>query len=432
MACPRNRRAGILALLAAVAVLMTALGATAATARAVGGHAASAGTAHYQRHHPAAHHRKTTAACRAAKRHRRKTHRKGRPPVCATSRRHHPESGVPVALPRHHHKTKHSSTSPGTVPTAVPPPSTPPVSTPPVSTPTLAPTPSASGDPLAGDQFDVNPADSAVIAESQLLASGQTAAAGQIETIASQPEATWLTSDGSTSVVPGIMSAAAKRATVPIFALYNIPWRDCGQYSSGGASSAADYEGFINAVVSGLGQGRAVVIVEPDALSELSCLSSSQQQTYYQLIGYAAQQIDSDANASVYVDAGNPGWLTAGTEASGLQQALGATRAGFAVNASNFASTASDVAYGTAISQAAGGRHFVIDTSRNGGNAAGGQWCNPPGAGIGVDPTTNTGNALVDADLWIKDVGESDGTCNGGPAAGEFWLSYALDLVANG
>jgi endoglucanase len=299
-------------------------------------------------------------------------------------------------------------------------------------TPVSVSTPWPPGDPLGGDTFYVNPSDSAVTEENQLRATGQTATAGQIQTIASQPEATWLTSDGSTSVVPGIMSAAASSATVPVLVLYNIPWRDCGQYSSGGASSSADYEGFINSVASGLGQGRAVVIVEPDALSELSCLSSSQQQTYYQLIGCAAQKIDSDANASVYVDAGNPGWLPAATEASELQQALGTTKAGFAVNVSNFDSTAADVAFGTAISQAAGGRHFVIDTSRNGGNAASGQWCNPPGAGVGVDPTINTANPLVDADLWIKDVGESDGTCNGGPAAGQFWLSYALELVANG
>ncbi len=326
-----------------------------------------------------------------------------------------------MALPRrHHHKTKHTGTSP----TAAPPVLPAPVVTPPTSWP--------AGDPLGGDQFYVNPADSAVTAENQLQATGQTSAAAQIQTIASQPEATWLTSDSSTSVVAGIMSAAAKSATVPVFVLYNIPWRDCGQYSSGGASSADDYEGFVNSVVAALGQGRAVLIVEPDALSELSCLSSAQQQTYYQLIGYAAHQIDTDANASVYVDAGNPGWVPAATEAAALQQALGSAKAGFAVNASNFASTEADVAYGTAISQAAGGRHFVVDTSRNGGNAAAGQWCNPPGAGIGANPTTNTANALVDADLWIKDVGESDGTCNGGPAAGQFWLSYALQLVANG
>jgi endoglucanase len=38
---------------------------------------------------------------------------------------------------------------------------------------------------------------------------------------------------------------------------------------------------------------------------------------------------------------------------------------------------------------------------------------------------------LVDAYLWLKKPGESDGTCNGGPKAGEFWLDRALELARN-
>ncbi len=286
------------------------------------------------------------------------------------------------------------------------------------------------GNPIAGDPFYVDPQDSAVTEENALLGQGNTSEAAQIERIASQPEAIWLTGDGTGSLVPGIMSAAASSGTVPVFVIYNIPDRDCGGYSSGGASGASDYESFINSVVSGLGHGKALVIVEPDALTYMiqGCLPSSDGQ----LIDYAVQQLDTDPNASVYVDAGNPGWESASSEANELTQVLGSTRAGFAVNVSNFVSTATDITYGTAISQATGGRHFVVDTSRNGGSVASGQWCNPAGAGIGADPTTATGNALVDAFLWVKGVGESDGTCNGGPSAGQFWLSYALSLVANG
>jgi endoglucanase len=228
------------------------------------------------------------------------------------------------------------------------------------------------------------------------------------------------------------MGAGAANGTVPVFVAYDIPWRDCGQYSSGGAADTADYEQFINSLTSGLGQGKAVVIVEPDALTETSCLSSSQQQTYDPLIGYAVQRIDTDANASVYVDAGNPAWQPAAIQAALLQQAIGSAKAVFAVNVSNFSSLATDVAYGNAISQKAGGRHFVIDTSRAGASVAAGQWCNPSGAKIGADPTATTGNTAVDAYLWIKDVGESDGACSGGPAAGQFWLSYALSLVGAG
>ena len=305
------------------------------------------------------------------------------------------------------------------------------------SSPSGNPTGGGAGNPTGGERFYVYPGDSAVNEENALLAQGDTSDAAQIETIASQPEGKWLTSDSSSSVVPGIMSAAASSDTVPVFVLYNIPGRDCGGYSSGGASGVSDYEGFINSVVTGLGQGKAVVIVEPDALTYLAEMAAGSANctnmgSDASLIGYAAQQLDTDANAAVYVDAGNPNWATATAEANELSQVLGSTRAGFSVNVSNFASTASDITYGTAISQAAGGRHFVVDTSRNGGTVASGQWCNPAGAGIGVDPTTATGNPLVDAFLWIKDVGESDGTCNGGPSAGQFWLSYALSLVANG
>jgi endoglucanase len=87
--------------------------------------------------------------------------------------------------------------------------------------------------------------------------------------------------------------------------------------------------------------------------------------------------------------------------------------------------------------------HFVIDTGRNGRGPldaaryaeapfeqpepvvrglAAGSWCNPPGTGLGLRPTTDTGLALVDAYLWIKTVGESDGSCDiaGGARAWDY------------
>jgi endoglucanase len=284
--------------------------------------------------------------------------------------------------------------------------------------------------PLSGEHFYWNSSDTSVVAERQLLAQGQTAEAATIAKISTHPEAIWLTGDGSPSVVPGIMSAAAARNEVPVFVAYDIPWRDCSQYSSGGATGVADYEQFIDSLTSGLGQARAVVIVEPDALTEMSCLSSSQQQTYNQLIGYAVQRLDTDANANVYVDAGNPTWQSAATEAALLNKAIGSARAGFSINVSNFSPVATDISYGDAISQMTGGRHYVIDTSRAGGSVPNGVWCNPPGAKIGAYPTAYVNHPGLDAYLWIKGIGKSDGTCNGGPAAGQWWLSYALSLAS--
>jgi len=95
--------------------------------------------------------------------------------------------------------------------------------------------------------------------------------------------------------------------------------------------------------------------------------------------------------------------------------------------------------------------HFVLDTSRNGQGPwippAGlypdpQDWCNPPERGLGARPTTRTGNELVDAFLWVKRPGESDGQCTRGtagpedpvygavdPPAGQWWAEYALGLA---
>ena len=43
---------------------------------------------------------------------------------------------------------------------------------------------------------------------------------------------------------------------------------------------------------------------------------------------------------------------------------------------------------------------------------ASGNWWNPPGAGLGLRPTANTGVPLLDAYLWVKVPGESDGQCD--------------------
>ncbi|MCC3773203.1 glycoside hydrolase family 6 protein, partial [Streptomyces sp. UNOC14_S4] len=56
-------------------------------------------------------------------------------------------------------------------------------------------------------------------------------------------------------------------------------------------------------------------------------------------------------------------------------------------------------------------------------------WCNPPGRALGTPPTTATGSPLIDAYLWIKRPGESDGTCRGAPPAGHWWADYALRLA---
>lgn len=251
--------------------------------------------------------------------------------------------------------------------------------------------------------------------------------------LAAQPTATWF-GNWNTNVesdVNTLLGSAAQVNQIPVMVLYNIPGRDCsGGYSSGGAVSASAYDSWINAVAGGLNNRPAIVIVEPDALAEISCLSASNQSVRYQLLNYAVAKLKTDPRAKVYLDAGNPSWISAGTMAQRLNQAGIAKSDGFSLNVSNFYTTSENETYGQQISGLTGGKHFVIDTGRN-GNGSDGQWCNPPGMALGHTPTADTGNSLVDYFLWIKVPGESDGTCNGGPAAGTWWPWYAEELALN-
>ena len=229
--------------------------------------------------------------------------------------------------------------------------------------------------------------------------------------------------------VANAVSRITGAQALPVFVAYNIPGRDCGQYSAGGANGSDAYKKWIRGIANGLANRKAVVILEPDALAGMNCLSPSLQQERLNLIHDAVRVLKSKG-AAVYIDAGHARWVSPPEIADRLNRAGIADADGFSLNISNFLANSVNIAYGTEVSRRVGGKHFIIDTSRNGQNAtAAGNWCNPTGARVGAAPTTHTGNPLVDAFLWIKTPGESDGTCGGGPAAGKWWAEYALGLA---
>ncbi|HEV8666785.1 MAG TPA: glycoside hydrolase family 6 protein [Candidatus Paceibacterota bacterium] len=253
-----------------------------------------------------------------------------------------------------------------------------------------------------------------------------------LQMLASQPTATWFGNWNSNiynDVHNTVTSAAAAGAT-PVLVAYNIPERDCGGFSSGGSDNPSGYQSWIGSFASAIGNNKAIVILEPDALAQISCLSSADQATRLSLLSGAVSTLKANGNTKVYIDAGHSNWVDASTMAGDLQKANVSQADGFSLNVSNFMSTGDETAYGQQISSQVGGKHFVVDTSRN-GKGSNGQWCNPGGMAIGQKPTTNTGNSLVDAFLWVKTPGESDGNCNGGPSAGQWWGSYADQLVQN-
>jgi endoglucanase len=259
----------------------------------------------------------------------------------------------------------------------------------------------------------------------------------EMDKIASQPMAKWFGSWNTLASVRNDVAAAVSQivgsGAVPVFVAYNIPQRDCGGLSGSNTLTPDQYRSWISDFAAGLGQSPAVVVLEPDALAAITCLSAADQQTRIDLLHYAVDALRTDASARIYLDAGHANWQSASTMASRLKAAGIDFISGFTLNVSNFVSDADNIAYGTQISSLVGGKHFIIDTGRNGlGPTADNQWCNPDGRAIGRRPTTNTGNALIDAFLWIKTPGESDGACNGYPSSGTWMPEYALGLASRG
>jgi endoglucanase len=370
---------------------------------------------------------------------------------------------------------------------------------------------SVSGSIAPSTQFYVPKANHGAVEQiAALTASGDKADAALIRTMIETPQAVWLTGGTPKEVMQDVRSTLARataKGTVPVLVAYNVPGRDCAQYSAGGAATGDDYRAWIDGFVSGLGTGRAVVILEPDGLA-LQPTDCGQPDTYgrVSLISYAAHALATDANASVYLDAGHSAWHSVGDMAARLAAAGVADVSGFFLDVSNYRALNYETTYGTWISKCIafannpeeGGwrlghydwcasqyyspfgpvdpndittwhytddwyaanlghavptTHFVIDTSRNGqgpwtpgahpaGDAQ--DWCNPPGRGLGQPPTADTGVPLVDAYLWVKIPGESDGQCTRwttgpldpvrgiqDPAAGQWFPQMALELVQN-
>jgi endoglucanase len=334
------------------------------------------------------------------------------------------------------------------------------------------------------------PAQGAVSQVTQLLRAHDIRDAVLLARMVGTPQAVWFTSGTPAQVrtqVHDTMVQANRQHAVPVIVAYDIPGRDCAQFSAGGALNQADYQAWIGGVTAGLGHGRAIVILEPDALGNMpsDCHLPTSVYPFTDAertaeVSFAVDSLTHDAAAEVYLDGTHSAWQSVGTITQRLL-AAGVQRArGVYLNVSNYQPTPELIDYGNWIADcvaivtdptnplfanpsacasqyfpatqsdfstwglttqfyaehlgnAVPTTHFVIDTSRNGTGPndmtefsqapfnqpsaviaalATGNWCNPADAGTGLRPTTRTGTPLLDAYLWVKIPGESDGQCD--------------------
>src|SRR5262249_54049061 len=128
-----------------------------------------------------------------------------------------------------------------------------------------------------------------------LTSNGDKADANLIKEMIEIPQAVWFTSGTPKSVEQNVRSTverAADKGTVPVLVAYNVPGRDCSQYSAGGAATGDAYKAWIDGFVAGLGKQKAAIILEPDGLALLPT-DCGQLDTYNRvgLINYAAHAL---------------------------------------------------------------------------------------------------------------------------------------------
>src|SRR5215217_3614064 len=117
--------------------------------------------------------------------------------------------------------------------------------------------------------YVVKPNHGALDQIADLTSSGDKADVNLIKEMINTPQAVWFTKGTPKTVLQDVRSTvqrAADKGTVPVLVAYNIPFRDCAQFSAGGATSVAKYKAWIDGFAAGIGNSKAIVILEPDGL----------------------------------------------------------------------------------------------------------------------------------------------------------------------
>jgi hypothetical protein len=194
----------------------------------------------------------------------------------------------------------------------------------------------------------------------------------------------------------------------------------------------------------------ATVIIEPDALAltgrRSGCLTRQGRKNRYALLSYAAEKLGAMPNVNAYMDVGASDWMTSPAEAVALLKKAGVRYVrGFALNSNHFEYTRDEIRFGNAVAKRLGGKHFVVNTAENANGplprrfwkngSVKSKVCNPKNAGLGTQPTSQTGSPYADALLWVSRPGLSSNGKNGkqecgrGPLDNVWWETHALELA---
>jgi len=258
----------------------------------------------------------------------------------------------------------------------------------------------------------------------QLFWQGEWSLAHKLARVARTPQAIWFASGTPEEVrrdVRRTTKKASSRGQIPVLVAYNLPFRDCSQYSAGGAVDGEAYAAWIEGFAKGIGRREALVILEPDGLgiipynhplhdpdnfewcqptvvdasgATVPAPGASPEERYAQLRDALWKFARYAPNAKVYLDASHSAWMSIGEAAhrlfkAGFHEGSYAMH-GFFLNVSNYRPSHEAISYGTWVSMCLAAGTPGVGPDWMWDEAAGQphfDWC-----GSQYDPATNQVN----------------------------------------
>jgi endoglucanase len=233
---------------------------------------------------------------------------------------------------------------------------------------------------------------------------------------------------------------ATDRCAVPLIATYFLNHTGNCATNVDGPGAQAIFRRRVHELALGIGRRAAVVFAEIDAVDTAGCLSPAGLAARISELKYELDALGALRHAVAYVEGGVSDANTAAFAARILNASDVSRIRGFYLNDTHFEWTSTEIAFGDQLSRLTGGKHFIVNTADNGQGpllnphpVSQGieDLCNPPGRGMGPQPSTATGFALVDAFEWTGTPGRSSGHCGvGTTSGGVFDVNLALYYAA--
>lgn len=257
----------------------------------------------------------------------------------------------------------------------------------------------------------------------------------QFNIMSNYPIPIWYTDNNPNSLNDISITLQNCNDAISTIIIYGLVNKDCesSESSYGSNKNTEDYIKFINNLNKEVNDKNVIYILEPDAIGLSIDNKCGMRNNYINNIKIAFDILSKNKNANIYLDIGYWTLIYGDQKIKDIINIINNIDPnkkikGFSLNLSNYRSNIETINTCQRIRDLSNNKYnCIIDTSRNyNGPDDKNTWCNPKNAGIGILPTKDTGNNIIDYYMWLKPAIEVDGHCN------DFENSYHSSQKAGG